>query len=100
MAHFIGLGLLPGNKPGELHNNAHQHNRTGLRGFARQGHNAGKNPFPALSGNDLIHIRDIGVGIPWHVVDSATTQSRDGRDQQQQRVDIAQPGVIENRIGQ
>ena len=46
------------------------------RGLYGSGHNARENPFAALAGDRLIHVRDIGVGVPWHVADPAAPQSQ------------------------
>ena len=83
MADPFRLYFLPGDKPRQLHNDAHQHHRPRLRGFAGQGHDAGKNPLPALAGDRFVDVGNIGVGIPRYVIYPAASQSGDSRDEQQ-----------------
>ena len=98
MAHFRRLHFLTADKAGHLHHDAHQHHRTGLRGFTGEGHDAGEDPFAALTGDHFVHISDVGIGIPRHVVDTAAAKAGNGRNQQQQRIDVAQPGIIEDGV--
>ncbi|MNT22336.1 hypothetical protein D3C72_1577170 [compost metagenome] len=99
MANLCWLCFLPTHKARHLHHNPDQHDGPRLRGFARQGHNPGENPFSTLTGDHFIDVRDIGVNVPWDIVDSAASQARNSRDQQQQSVNIAKPCVIEHRVG-
>ncbi|MNT00416.1 hypothetical protein D3C72_1348490 [compost metagenome] len=78
VAHFRWLGFLAADKAGHLHHNPHQHDGSGLRGFTRQGHNPGENPFAALAGDHFIHVSNIGVDIPRNVVDAPATQTCHG----------------------
>ena len=100
MAHLRRLHLLPGDEAGELHDDPHQHHRPGLRSLAGQGHDPGEDALPALAGDHFVHIGDIGVGVPRHVVDPAAAETGNRRHQQHQGPDIAQPGVVQQRVGE
>ncbi|MNY33978.1 hypothetical protein D3C86_1682810 [compost metagenome] len=99
MAHFLWLNFLTADKAGHLHHDTYQHDGPRLGSFARQRHNASEDPFAALAGDDFIHVGNVGVDIPRHIVDTAATEASHRRHQQQQRVNVAQPGVIEHCVG-
>ena len=98
MAHFIGLRFLSGDKARHLHDDPHQHHRSGLGSFTRQGHDPGKDAFAALAGDHFVHVGNIGVGVPRNVVDAAAAQARHCGYQQQQRIDIAEASVVQHRV--